>query len=173
MKQRIISNYGKLRTYADRFFKAVAVKYPENFQCKKGCGGCCILKTVMPIEALMIIRYLQKHPVMTGTKTVRSGRKCVFLMNGICQIYPVRPLICRTHGLPVRESVKGKILLTCSRNFNPRSAVPENSILDSGMLSENLARLNLAFCMISDVPKEAGKRYSLKNLLKGHNPAYF
>lgn len=89
--------------------------------CRKGCGTCCqILVAATAPEILMVARYVRG--MATGFKTVGidlvgrlyaaadfiepSGnvrpmalaRECPFLAEGICVIYPVRPMACRGHA---------------------------------------------------------------------------
>jgi len=89
--------------------------------CRKGCGTCCqLLVAATAPEVLMIARYLRS--MAAGFKTVGidlvgqlyaaadfvepSGhvrpmalvRECPFLAEGICVIYPVRPMACRGHA---------------------------------------------------------------------------
>ncbi|MFG1478884.1 YkgJ family cysteine cluster protein [Xanthobacter sp. V4C-4] len=89
--------------------------------CRKGCGTCCqILVAATAPEVLMVARYVRG--MAAGFKTVGidlvgrlygaanfvepSGdlrpmaltRECPFLAEGICVVYPVRPLACRGHA---------------------------------------------------------------------------
>jgi Fe-S-cluster containining protein len=89
--------------------------------CRKGCGTCCqILVAATAPEVLMVARYVRG--MAAGFKNVGidlvgrlygaadfvepSGnvrpmalvRECPFLAEGICVIYPVRPLACRGHA---------------------------------------------------------------------------
>lgn len=85
--------------------------------CRKGCGTCCRIQVVATApEVLMVARYIRAmadgfrkvgidlparlaataaSPGSTGTMAL--GRECPFLAEGICVIYPVRPLACRGH----------------------------------------------------------------------------
>lgn len=86
--------------------------------CRKGCGTCCRIQVVATApEVLMVARYVRSMadgfrrvgidlparlaaaPAATpGTSgTMALGRDCPFLVEGICVIYPVRPLACRGH----------------------------------------------------------------------------
>ncbi len=86
--------------------------------CHKGCGTCCRLQVVatMP-EVLMVARYVRamaggfrkvgvdlpaRLAAATagedGAKPMALGRECPFLAEGVCVIYPVRPLACRGHA---------------------------------------------------------------------------
>lgn len=87
--------------------------------CHKGCGTCCRIRVVATApEVLMVARYIRSMaegfrrvgidlparlaatpdaPAGAGA-TMALGRDCPFLAEGICVIYPVRPLACRGHA---------------------------------------------------------------------------
>lgn len=86
--------------------------------CRKGCGTCCCIQVVATApEVLMVARYVRAMaegfrkvgidlparlaaapaPVPGTAGTMALGRECPFLAEGICVIYPVRPLACRGH----------------------------------------------------------------------------
>ncbi|WP_022665882.1 YkgJ family cysteine cluster protein [Desulfospira joergensenii] len=86
--------------------------------CRNGCDFCCYSHiTILPIEALLIYSFVQdqftdseltvlrekiktKHRLIRG-KTLeekfdlKEKTPCIFLRDGACRIYPVRPFICR------------------------------------------------------------------------------
>jgi Fe-S-cluster containining protein len=86
--------------------------------CHKGCGTCCQLQVVatMP-EVLMVARYVRAMaggfrkvgldlrdrladagPAEAPAHPMALGRECPFLAEGLCVIYPVRPMACRGHA---------------------------------------------------------------------------
>jgi hypothetical protein len=69
--------------------------------CRRGCHDCCQDDlTVLEIEAALIRQHCgdllaEADPAPTGG--------CAFLDDqGACRIYPWRPYVCRTQGLPLR-----------------------------------------------------------------------
>jgi Fe-S-cluster containining protein len=145
---QLLENYRNLCRYCDGFFSIILEKYPAEMKCRKGCSTCCELESVTQIEASVIADYLTtQNPVI---EPGNSG-SCIFLRNGLCQIYPVRPIICRTHGLILYDSEAQNLLSTCSLNF-PQTDLNQFEIedaLDSLKITENLIRLNLAFDKIN------------------------
>lgn len=92
--------------------------YPA-IACHKGCATCCTLRvTATAPEVLLIARYiawtkfpdaeinLAKRVAKANQQTcgldeaqrVKLRRRCPFIMQGACLIYPVRPLACRGHA---------------------------------------------------------------------------
>ncbi|MBN2724828.1 MAG: YkgJ family cysteine cluster protein [Deltaproteobacteria bacterium] len=71
-----------------------------SLKCKKGCSSCCIDElTLFTVECDLIENFLKE----SETKIIPApSGNCVFLKDGFCQVYEVRPYVCRTQGLPLR-----------------------------------------------------------------------
>jgi uncharacterized protein len=91
--------------------------------CSPGCSSCCAELTLLPLEAAVIREAcsgLGKKRLEVLRQQAGSGDGCPFLSQQRCLIYPARPIICRTHGLPVayvdpeREVVE---VSACPHNF--------------------------------------------------------
>ena len=72
-----------------------------RLRCRCGCCDCCEDGiTVFEVEAWNIRRHYAD--LLTGGPPHPEGA-CAFLDGeGACRIYPNRPYVCRTHGLPLR-----------------------------------------------------------------------
>ncbi|MGY6277493.1 YkgJ family cysteine cluster protein [Methylomonas sp. MgM2] len=98
--------------------------YPR-IACGKGCATCCTLRvTATAPEVLLIDRFLRwsefpdrklnlvkrlkkANQVTCGLneeQRVRLRRRCPFIEQGACMIYPVRPLACRGHACYDRQA---------------------------------------------------------------------
>lgn len=76
----------------------------KNFLCGKsgGCNSSCckftisnIQPTISPLEKLLIENYCKDNNLYFQSHSIS---KCQFLNDdGLCQIYPVRPIDCRFH----------------------------------------------------------------------------
>ncbi|MBF0469129.1 MAG: YkgJ family cysteine cluster protein [Desulfamplus sp.] len=109
----LLRNYKLLVERVDDWLAKLERELKIHMQCKPGCSGCCRNFTVYPVEAFAISSYLKIDAAshmddVSGMNNVDSrddnkigGDYCVFLDQDMCTIYPVRPLICRTHGYPV------------------------------------------------------------------------
>ena len=92
---------------------------PKAIECKTGCHYCCFNQPVVtPPEALLIGHHVEQtftdqekqgliqkinHVIeVTKDKTpdeiamIRYELPCIFLKHGMCRIYEVRPVVCRT-----------------------------------------------------------------------------
>ncbi len=78
-------------------------KAGDALVCKRGCASCCVDGlSVLPVEAALI----EESGLMPPP--VSAAGACAFLdEDGACSIYPVRPVLCRTHGLALRTSAGG------------------------------------------------------------------
>ncbi|GAK58450.1 hypothetical protein U27_05424 [Candidatus Vecturithrix granuli] len=165
----LLDRYHALCQYCDDLFQRTVQTYRSQIQCAKGCVECCLLETVVPLEASVIAAYLQSTPAIRGQLCLSDQQQdsyCVFLNNQVCLIYPVRPIICRTHGLPIRYSEHEGIDV-CPLNFNndDLTEIEEEFVLDADVITTNLLRLNLAFCLLTATAETAGERVSLQSLM--------
>jgi hypothetical protein len=78
----------------------LARRHGPRLKCRRGCTDCCRDDlTVFTVEAERIRR---EFPAVL-TEAPRSAGACAFLdAEGACRIYPARPYVCRTQGLPLR-----------------------------------------------------------------------
>jgi uncharacterized protein len=72
-----------------------------RLRCGRGCTSCCVDKlTVFQIEADLIRHHFSE---LLKTSEPHLEGACAFLSaEGDCRIYPHRPYVCRTQGLPLR-----------------------------------------------------------------------
>jgi Fe-S-cluster containining protein len=91
---------------------------------------------------------------------------CPLLLHRECSVYPVRPIICRTHGVPVRHRGVG-VMPSCTMNFMDRDVdtLDDALVLDADRITENLMRLNLVYCRITGSDVSADQRIALTALL--------
>lgn len=141
--------------------------------CRQGCCDCCRNLTVWPVEFVSIAEEMKT----AGAAKPEFDKEapCGFLKGGLCQIYPFRPLICRTHGLPIAfendpaEPPEMSVSF-CPKNFkdweeNGISFGPENT-LNIDLLNQELGRIHAAFLEGSkDENLSPYTRIELKDLL--------
>lgn len=160
--------YRELLARADAHCERVAAKHADHLHCRLGCTACCRQDlAVSRVEAEHILAWLVEHglpehdPAPTALDAhplfeplSASPHACAFLApGGGCGIYPVRPLICRTHGTPVQ--------LTADDGAPPRRDVcplnlagpeltleqlPPEDVLDLDRLDTLLAMIDQLYC---------------------------
>lgn len=97
----ILSAIKEIHREVDDAALRLRVFYAERLRCSKGCTACCIDDiTVFEVEAAYIVHHAGG---ITETAEPHPRGACAFLDGqGSCRIYPYRPYVCRTQGLPLR-----------------------------------------------------------------------
>ncbi len=71
---------------------------------------------------------------------------CPLLYEGCCLLYDYRPIICRTHGLPILTTHGGQPLIDfCPMNFVSTETIPGSAVINLDRLNETLAVVNTLF----------------------------
>lgn len=96
-----ISNYIELRTEISELSEKLGTLHKDRMACKKGCSSCCMNFKVLPVEYFSMLKQLKENPPKGFRELDAEHDDCNFLIDHICQIYEARPIICRTHGLPL------------------------------------------------------------------------
>ncbi len=106
--EEALTHYQELLARVDELFTEIRSRNQESMQCTLGCHSCCKPElTVGPLEAENIRRNIpenQRVALLRQEKTSSfQGSRCAFLQeNGACGIYELRPLVCRSHGVPLQ-----------------------------------------------------------------------
>lgn len=146
-----LRNYRILVAKIDGLSSRISAEFGESISCRKGCDDCCRHITLFPVEAFALATALHGLPDIDSERIRNLARSsspesCPLLENGICLLYRDRPVICRTHGLPLLISGEGeKILDFCTKNFNGISSFAAGKILDLDLLNTTLAAINDVF----------------------------
>jgi Fe-S-cluster containining protein len=202
-----IDDYLALRSRVTREAAELFERHAPHLLCRRGCYYCCDAISVLPIEFEAMRRELEANgypdPSLLGgpradtgetpetltarrrTTPTRRGpaRRCAFLgRDGACTVYGSRPLICRTHGLPlayrvyeydangreVRPQTPEYMDLWCDLNYRALSDDDAPAFFDANgrirmdAINEELERLNEAF-----LATESGRRF--RNLPPGED----
>ncbi len=177
--------FGDLVAKVDAFFDRVHAKHKDAMQCGKGCSDCCCDRlTITLLEAATIATAIggMSDAEKTGLAEWASRdehESCAALSrDGACMIYAARPLICRTHGVPIRygrpvnevaakdDAVRLPVVTACFKNFDGGASldrVPAEDVLDQTTVSATLGALDAAFADECGVPR--GTRIDLAELL--------
>jgi hypothetical protein len=169
--------YRELTAKVDAFFARVEARHGSDLQCAVGCTLCCHTRlTVTGVEAAAIEAVVDAMP--EARRAVLAERaalpvdvdhpRCAALdASGACLIYEARPLVCRSHGVPVRTLRAGglPVVTSCELNFTAHgpAAADADCILDQTTLSTVLLALDGAHAR--DTGGTAGERHDLAALL--------
>lgn len=152
-----MSRLGELTAKIDGFFARVEARHGDDMQCRTGCSDCCrTALTITKIEADAIRRLGRRVAVN------RDPAVCAALdEHGRCQIYEARPIVCRSHGVPIRMREDSlPVIRSCHRNFTETEPDPD-CVLDQETLSAlvlavnggDQTRIDLA-TLLSDLARE-------------------
>lgn len=139
----VLAPWRQVAQKADAFFDRVGDVCASSMRCRPGCTECCQQDlNVLLAEGLALLRGLIALPPETRAALVDAAahpaEACALLdASGRCSVYAWRPLICRTHGLPLRRSGPG--WSSCRLNFTPDDPPPPAAcILNEGLLTAGL-----------------------------------
>lgn len=165
----------------EAFFAAAEARHGPAITCHAGCADCCQRRfSVTGIEAAVIREGLGALSPARREELARraedgAGVACPALdPDGRCAIYAVRPVICRTHGLPIRFPAQGEgerrslpVIDACPRNFTGQDLgqIDAASVLDQATLSTVLGALDAAHADEEERPR--GERLEIADLLRG------
>jgi hypothetical protein len=165
-----LAHFRMLTGKVDAFFNRVEGQHKADMACHTGCNDCCHVRlSVTSVEAQIIEQHWptlspEARQVLRERSHEESDGLCSALGDdGRCSIYEARPLVCRSHGLPLRLRQEGRlpIIDACFRNFNDKGpgAVAPDNILDQQTLSTALLAIDAAFARSRGRP--AGQRVDL------------
>lgn len=95
------ANLQVLREELELHVAPLEARHAPSLQCRRGCSDCCVDDLrIFGCEAEPIRQYVQAN---LRNEEPHPPGACAFLApDGACRIYPVRPYVCRTQGLPLR-----------------------------------------------------------------------
>ena len=143
--------YHLLTAKVDGFFARVEARHGDQMQCGSGCADCCHTRlTVTAVEAAAIEDHVAAMaPAARAELAALAARpvdpatiRCAALGDDDrCRIYAARPIVCRSHGAPIKL---GASVTACHRNFTaqgPAAADPD-CVLDQTTLSALVLAVN-------------------------------
>lgn len=133
-----VSRLSELTAKIDGFFTRVETRHGADMQCRTGCSDCCHTRlTITRVEA-DAIRALGRRVTLNPDPTLCAALDA----QGRCQIYEARPVVCRSHGVPIRMREGSlPVIRSCHRNFTETSPDPD-CILDQETLSALVLAVN-------------------------------
>ena len=154
----LLDNYRQLVARVDALCRSITEALQEQITCAAGCSACCTAITLFPVEAASLAAALDALPEAEA-EDIRghvaghaTGERCPLLHNHSCLLYGARPIICRTHGLPIIFGTgQERRIDYCPRNLTDRETLPGSAIIDVDNLNSLLVAVNALFLSKSDV----------------------
>jgi Fe-S-cluster containining protein len=93
----------------DKSIESLPDVYKQSISCKKGCSACCHINVdIRETEAKLLVKYAHKNRIPIDKEYLQKQAvvekqpgsdvsACVFLKDGLCSVYPVRPIMCRKY----------------------------------------------------------------------------
>ena len=158
------AGYAELVAKVDALSARVAQRHPEGLRCGPGCSACCHQHlTLLPIEVARITAAVAALAVaaraaLRARLAAGSGdSRCPLLAeDGRCLTYEARPMICRTHGLPIQVGQPPRRDV-CPLNFPDGPAL---EALDADVVLD-VERLNTVLGLIDRLQGGDGSRVDL------------
>jgi Fe-S-cluster containining protein len=145
----LLDNYKQLTARVDALCNSIALALGEQITCSAGCSSCCIPITIFPVEAAAMQEFLKTQPEQKADEIRRhvsehtDDEHCPLLLNHNCLLYEARPIICRTHGLPIIYTSEGQRSSDCCpRNLTGSEQLPGTSVVDLDKLNTLLVAVN-------------------------------
>ena len=159
-----LAPYRMLLEQVDQLCGRIVTEFAGHIRCRAGCADCCILQGVLPVEAASLALAWRKLPATDADRlsvklqSAISGDRCPLLIDDRCPLYADRPIICRTHGLPLLiEEPTATRVDRCPLNFTGLSTLPGSAIIHLERLNGALVAVNrhyLATCFPHAAPAE-------------------
>jgi Fe-S-cluster containining protein len=148
------ARYRELTAKVDAFFARVQARHAADMKCGSGCDSCCRTRlTITGVEAEAVRAHVATMSSEARARLAEVARRpydpsdmrCAALEDdGRCLIYDGRPLVCRSHGAPIRfwgeyDGKRLPVVDACPLNFTqgPDKA-DADCILDQETLSAML-----------------------------------
>ena len=175
-----IARLSELFAKIEAFFAAARVRHGQGITCHAGCADCCQRRfSVTAIEAAVIreglraLSHARREELARRADEAGSSACPALDPDGRCAIYAVRPVICRTHGLPIKYGREARghralpVIDACPKNFVGRdlAQIDAASVLDQTTLSTVLGALDAAHADAEGRPR--GERAPLSSVLAG------
>jgi len=172
----LLGNYRQLVARVDALCSSIETALGEQITCSAGCSDCCTAFTLFPVEAAAIREALAALPMEERAAIHRqvqehaAGERCPLLSRQHCMLYEARPIICRTHGLPILFKDKDTQRIDCCPlNLSASDSLPASAVIDLDRLNTVLVAVNALFLsQIDDVPNLA-ERLTITEAVLGGN----
>lgn len=159
-----LANYRQLLANVDSLCESIGHAFADAIACRPGCADCCRHITVLPVEAAALAAACAALPGGERAALRASAGKaapdspCPLLADGLCLLYHARPIICRTHGLPLLVTEgENRRVDHCPENFRSLPSLPGSAVIDLDRLNTALVAVNALYITHPSVALPTGK----------------
>ncbi|MBX2810661.1 MAG: YkgJ family cysteine cluster protein [Myxococcales bacterium] len=117
--------------------------YPAKLRCEPQCSSCCVDDlTVFEVEAQVLKRHYAE--MLENGEAAPEGQCALLDDDGLCRVYPHRPYVCRTQGLPLRwieGAVENRDICELNEDVVDLVQLPSNACFELGPNEAALATI--------------------------------
>jgi Fe-S-cluster containining protein len=155
----LLDNYYQMVARVDALCRGIQDMLSGQITCSEGCSSCCTAITLFPVEAAALRAALEALPdeqqeaIRRHVAEHAGDERCPLLEDHRCLLYAARPIICRTHGLPIiyTEGSERKVDC-CPLNLSEEEQqVSGSAIVDIDRLNTLLVAVNALYLSLADV----------------------
>lgn len=169
----VIDSYTSLVQDIEQEIRRLQDFYGDRLRCRPGCDECCMAFSLLPAEAALVrLAYdnlKDEEKLIVQRQADVKTSHCPFLIRKKCCIYTSRPLICRTHGLPVayvNEEFETIEVSACPVNFPENVQFAQEGLLLMDSFNARLAEINYHFVQAKGLPPTT--RLTLRQIILAH-----
>jgi Fe-S-cluster containining protein len=147
-----LDNYRQLVARVDALCRGILGALAGRITCSEGCSDCCTAITLFPVEAAALEAALQALPEDRRSAILRhvaehaGGERCPLLDHHRCLLYDARPIICRTHGLPIiYDEGDHRTTDCCPLNTVEGESLHGSAVIDLDRLNTLLVAVNALY----------------------------
>jgi len=147
-----LENYHRLLDKVDQLCEGITTLLGDALTCHAGCSSCCIAISVFPVEAAAMLEAARQLPpdqyqeLKMQLSSPQAGEACPLLVADRCLLYQARPIICRTHGLPLMiTETAGRRVDVCPLNCVGIERIPGEAMIDLERLNALLVSVNVLY----------------------------
>jgi Fe-S-cluster containining protein len=166
-----LENYKQLTTRIDSLCNDIAAALGEQITCSAGCSSCCTAITVFPVEAAAMREALANLPdqkaeeIRQHVSEHADEERCPLLFHHRCLLYDARPIICRTHGLPIVYTTDDQRKSDCCPlNLTEAEAISGSSVVDLDKVNTLLVAVNSIYLSQTD-HVESPERFTIAEVI--------
>lgn len=159
---QVLECYRQFVLRVDAAAAGIASRWRGEIQCRPGCDGCCTPLSILPIEAAAMREGITALEALPDA----AGRCLMLTAEGLCAVYEYRPLICRTHGLPIAGVEIAGGVDCCPLNFRNHALnrLPRQELIDVDALNRALIAFNALYLRASGLDPRSTERIDLASL---------